>query len=433
MTVRGPHGALSHTGTDPTQDAVLSLKRSPEPTQDMGIWTLCLSALVSTGGGLVFGYELAVISGALLMLQRHLGLSCLQQEALVSAFLLGALLASAVGGYLIDWQSRRSSILFSNVLTLAGTALLLVSSYSALVLGRVAVGFAVCISSMSCCIFVSELVRPEHRGVLVSLYEVGITVGILAAYTVNYIMADSETGWKWMFGVAVVPTLVQLVSICCLPPNTNCSQTQKDLNLTKNQDSTATPTTKNKRYNPLSLFQSQDNMRRRTVIGLGLVLFQQFTGQPNVLLYASTIFHSVGFQSNSAALLASVGLGLVKVLSTLTSMSLSDRAGRRPLLIGGCSVMAVGLITIGLFGGHSHVHKMPCVSKMNMTTTHGLHLEVDFYNETMTGTGQVHPSLLSPLDEAANWVILLSLMAVVSAYSVGFGPRVYFMFLFKFL
>ena len=107
------------------------------------------------------------------------------------------------------------------------------------------------------------------------------------------------------------------------------------------------------KYSTLGLFQRKDNMRSRTIIGLGLVLFQQFTGQPNVLLYASTIFHSVGFQSDSSAILASVGLGVVKVIATLVSMVFADRVGRRPLLIGGCAVMAVCLMTIGLLSGRS--------------------------------------------------------------------------------
>ncbi|CAL9704391.1 unnamed protein product [Knipowitschia caucasica] len=389
----------------------------------MGCCSLLLPCLVSSGGGLVFGYELAVISGALLQLREDFGLSCVQQEALVTALLLGALLASVVGGSLIDWQGRRASILFSNGLTLAGTFLLLFTSYPALLLGRATVGFAMCISSMSCCIFVSELVPPEQRGVLVSLYEVGITVGILVAYAVNYMLADTGEGWKWMFGLAAVPTLLQLLCLWRLPSNTqsNCAHPNR-LQQLENQK-------RSKGYNYLSLFQTKDNMRTRTVIGLALVLFQQFTGQPNVLLYASTIFYTLGFHSHTAAVLASIGLGLVKVLSTLLSMTLSDRVGRRPLLIGGCSVMAVSLIIIGLFSTHSHIEKMTCVSKdvYNINSTNTPEPFVNEYvNQTARYSGigpGVKPTNAPPLNAPnTNWVILLSLMAAVSSYAVGFGP-----------
>lgn len=427
----------------------------------LGCSILLLAIVVSTLGGLVFGYELGIISGALLQLKAEFRLSCMQQEVLVSSLLFGALLASVVGGCLIDRHGRRNSILLSNVLILIGSLVLLISSYPALVVGRITVGFAMCISSMSCCIFVSEMVTPDRRGFLVTLYEAGITVGILAAYAMNYILSDSKRGWRKMFGLAVVPTLIQLFSIWFLPSSTeeDCSQAERDLVSTiENQeanDSKVSSSKENKKvqYNTMYLFQRKDSMRTRTVIGLGLVLFQQFTGQPSVLFYASTIFHSVGFQSNASAVLASVGLGLVKVIATLTSMVFSDRVGRRPLLISGCSIMALCLITIGLLSGHSLMNaKKPCISEDFVTNRTALpHLSVGnlsvydapldedhrlINNSTQEGGDildivrqkPLEPGLGStPNDHATvvNWIILMCMMAVVSAYSVGFGPSLY--------
>lgn len=421
----------------------------------MGNSTLLLASVVSTLGGLVFGYELGIISGALLQLKAEFRLSCVQQEALVSSLLIGALLASIVGGSLIDHRGRRNSILLSNVLILTGSVVLLIGSYAALLVGRMTVGFAMCISSMSCCIFVSEMVSPHRRGFLVTLYEAGITVGILAAYAMNYILSDSKRGWKWMFGLAVVPSVIQLVSLWFLPSSTQESSSQRELMTTNgNQeadDSKLSSSMENKmvKYNSMYLFQRKDNMRTRTVIGLGLVLFQQFTGQPNVLLYASTIFHSVGFQSDASAVLASVGLGLVKVIVTLTSMVFSDRVGRRPLLISGCSVMALCLITIGLLSGHSSMNaKRPCISEdFNVNRTDLPHLTVgnrsvfdmplDESQRLLANRTQNEHVLDKVKQKAAdiplasspsihgtvvNWIILICLMAVVSAYSIGFGP-----------
>ncbi|XP_051270961.1 solute carrier family 2, facilitated glucose transporter member 10 [Dicentrarchus labrax] len=429
----------------------------------MGRSVLLLAIVVSTLGGLVFGYELGIISGALLQLKAEFRLSCVQQEALVSSLLIGALLASVIGGCLIDHQGRRNSILLSNVMILTGSLVLLISSYSALVVGRMAVGFAMCISSMSCCIFVSEMVTPDRRGFLVTLYEAGITVGILAAYAINYLLSDSERGWKWMFGLAIGPTLIQLVSIWFLPSSTkeslsqrHCFQAERDIMSTieiqEADDSKVSSSIENKKvqYSIMYLFQRKDNMRTRTVIGLGLVLFQQFTGQPNVLFYASTIFHSVGFQSNASAVLASVGLGFVKVIATLTSMVFSDRVGRRPLLISGCSVMALCLITIGLLSGHSLTNaKRPCDSEdFSVNRTDVPHLTVGdrsvfdltfhdsqrLLNNHTPGEDVVRDQVRQrPLNTSlasstgvhgtiVNWIILVCMMAVVSAYSVGFGP-----------
>lgn len=427
----------------------------------LGSSTLLLASVMSSLGGLIFGYELGIISGALLQLRSEFKLTCIQQEVLVSSLLIGALLASIVGGCLIDHQGRRNSILLSNVLILTGSLVLLTSSFSALVLGRIIVGFAMCISSMSCCIFVSEMVTPSRRGFLVSLYEAGITVGILAAYAMNYILSDSKRGWTWMFGLAVVPTLIQLVTICFLPSSSKdpCSQTERDLMCTiENQEaeSRVSPRVENKKvhYNTMYLFQRKDNMRTRTVIGLGLVFFQQFTGQPNVLFYASTVFHSLGFHSDASAVLASVGMGLIKVIATLTSMVFSDRLGRRPLLISGCSVMALCLITIGLLSGHSVMNaKRPSnsedftvnttdlpylrvVNRSNFDThfneshrllnssTQGINMVPDKVRQNaldtpLTSSPSLHNSTV------VNWTILVCMMAVVSAYSFGFGPSLY--------
>ncbi|XP_037346612.2 solute carrier family 2, facilitated glucose transporter member 10 [Pungitius pungitius] len=423
----------------------------------MGSSVLLFASLVSTLGGLVFGYELGIISGALLQIKAEFRLSCVQQEALVSSLLAGALLASIVGGWLIDHQGRRNSILLGNVLILTGSLVLLIDSYSALVVGRMIVGFAMCISSMSCCIFVSEMVAPDRRGLLVTLYEAGITVGILAAYAMNYILSDAKRGWKWMFGLAIVPTMIQFVSIWFLPSSTKESssprysfQTESGMmNTVDAGDPEVCLSMESKpvEYNSMYLFQRKGNMRTRTLIGLGLVLFQQFTGQPNVLLYASTIFHALGFQSNASAVLASVGLGLVKVVVTLISVVFSDRVGRRPLLISGCSVMALGLITIGLLSGGSAMNaRRPCESLVNRTNLHPptpgnqsvldmpLHqsqrllenstqdkdVALDGFLLNQPGVPAASP--LHPHGSVVNWIILACMMAVVSAYSFGFGP-----------
>ncbi|KAM9364132.1 solute carrier family 2, facilitated glucose transporter member 10 isoform 1-T2 [Pholidichthys leucotaenia] len=418
----------------------------------MGCSTLLLASLVSTLGGMVFGYELGIISGALLQLKTEFGLSCVQQEALVSSLLIGSLLASIVGGSLIDHHGRKSSILFSNVLVLIGSLLLLISSYPALVLGRITVGFAICLSSMSCCIFVSEMVNPDRRGILVTLYEAGITVGILVAYAMNYILSSCKGGWKWMFALAAVPTLVQLVSFWFLPSSTqeslkqnDCFQTGGGLMSTAEthrSDDLKVCHSKERReltHSFLYLFQRQDNMRTRTAIGLGLVLFQQFTGQPNILFYASTVFHSVGFESDDSAVLASVGLGLVKVIATLTTMVFSDSVGRRPLLISGCSIMALCLVAIGLMSRHSLVTAVKPCDAQNFSRTHLPHSYVHepcfeqrhplFENNTQVDDA-LSDIYLNPTPESSqsvsgtvvNWIIVMCLMGVVSAYSFGFGP-----------
>ncbi|XP_054836418.1 solute carrier family 2, facilitated glucose transporter member 10 [Eublepharis macularius] len=460
------------------------------------LMVLLLSSAVSLLGGLMFGYEFGIISGALLQLQLDFHLGCFEQEVLVSSLLLGALLASLVGGFFIDRQGRRKAILVSNAVLLCGSLLLtLAGSFVCLVFGRMTVGFAISLSSMACCIYVSEMVAAHQRGVLVSLYEVGITVGILLSYALNYIFSDTTEGWRYMFGLATGPAAVQFLCTLFLPKNSVkfsvCgNESRKSLiQLQKNEDGedVIPKCPKEKHYSLMDLLRSRDNMRRRTLVGLGLVLFQQFTGQPNILGYASKIFRSVGFQSDSSAVLASVGLGVVKVVATLVAMAFADKAGRRVLLMAGCTVMACSVMAIGLtsfsipldmakdcetivgsnntlFGSNNFpmksVSSQPNVSYFPRASD-GVDIQEDpsfaisrpgGVTKTVAGNknrnsmanvslhGEKAGLLDPPVEEGTqnsssslpealskdlkilNWITLLSLMAFVTAFSIGFGP-----------
>lgn len=424
---------------------------------------LPLCASVSLLGGLTFGYELAVISGALLPLQLDFGLSCLEQELVVGSLLLGALLASLVGGFLIDCYGRRRAILGSNVVLLAGSLILgLASSLPWLLLGRSSIGFAISLSSMACCIYVSELVGPRQRGVLVSLYEVGITVGILFSYALNYVLAGTPWGWRHMFGWAAAPALLQSLSLLFLPAGAEGIAAHQDLIPLQGGEASKLGLGK-PQYTFLDLFRARNSMQSRTVVGLGLVLFQQLTGQPNVLYYASTIFHSVGFQGGSSAMLASVGLGTVKVAVTLTATGLVDRAGRRALLLSGCALMALSVSGIGLVGFAVSLDSGPsCLTTSNtsqqvdLPRSSGLLVRsspspvlqtsedqgqpvlpgAERTKPPLVTTVSLEPALLAPALNTASpvppspimkhtllcWSALVCMMVYVSAFSFGFGP-----------
>lgn len=437
----------------------LSHRRFCFPGHPPALLPLCAS--VSLLGGLTFGYELAVISGALLPLQLDFGLSCLEQEFLVGSLLLGALLASLVGGFLIDHYGRKQAIFGSNLVLLAGSLILgLAGSLAWLVLGRSAAGFAISLSSMACCIYVSEVVGPRHRGVLVSLYEAGVTVGILLSYALNYALASAPQGWRHMFGWAAAPALLQSVGLLFLPAATDEPAAHKDLIPLQGGEATKLGLGR-PRYSFLDLFRARDNMRGRTTVGLGLVLFQQLTGQPNVLCYASTIFHSVGFRGGSSAVLASVGLGAVKVAATLAAMGLVDRAGRRALLLAGCALMALSVSGIGLVSFAVPMASGPsCLALPNATKLSGLPGDSGLPMGTSppplptTSVNQGEPVLstseetgphpragdpttpplpaLSTASSASaapaperpllHWTALVCMMVFMSAFSFGFGP-----------
>ncbi|XP_046289234.1 solute carrier family 2, facilitated glucose transporter member 10 isoform X3 [Marmota monax] len=375
--------------------------------------------------------------------------------------MLGALLASLVGGLPIDRYGRKRAILGSNLVLLAGSLSLgLARSLPWLVLGRSAAGFAISLSSMACCIYVSELVGPRQRGVLVALYEVGITVGILLSYALNYALASAPRGWRHMFGWAVAPAVLQSLGLLLLPAGADDTAAHRDLVLLQGGEATKLGPER-PRYTFLDLFRARGNMRGRTAVGLGLVLLQQLTGQPNVLCYASTVFRSVGFRGGSSAVLASVGLGAMKVAATLMAVGLVDRVGRRALLLAGCALMALSVSGLGLVSFAVPVDSGPsCLALPNATRQAGLPGGSDLLQDSApppmprAGGDPQEPALSAskkaktrpagrdvrtpappalstsspvtpgpaPQQVVLRWAALVCMMAFVSAFSFGFGP-----------
>ncbi|XP_068005949.1 solute carrier family 2, facilitated glucose transporter member 12 [Melanerpes formicivorus] len=330
-----------------------------------------LSSAVAAVSGLLMGYELGLISGALLQMSSILALSCKQQEIVVSSLLIGALFASLSGGFLIDQFGRRPAIIIASSLLVLGSLILLpYESYGILIVGRIAIGVSISLSSIATCVYIAEIAPQHRRGLLVSLNELMIVTGILLAYISNYAFASVPHGWKYMFGFVIPLGALQAIAMYFLPPSprflvmkNNDEAARKVLErLREASDATKELTViksslkEEHQYSFLDLFRSKNNMRARMLVGLTLVFFVQTTGQPNILFYASTVLKSVGFQSNEAASLASTGVGVVKVVSTVPATFFVDQVGSKTFLCIGSSVMAISLVTMGLVNRNIHVN-----------------------------------------------------------------------------
>ncbi|NXX90502.1 GTR12 protein, partial [Centropus bengalensis] len=335
-----------------------------------GTFTL-LSSAIAAVSGLLMGYELGLISGALLQMSSILALSCKEQEIIVSSLLFGALFASLTGGFLIDRFGRRVAIIVASSLLVLGSLILLpYESYGILIVGRIAIGISISLSSIATCVYIAEIAPQHRRGLLVSLNELMIVIGILFAYISNYAFSSVSHGWKYMFGLVIPLGVLQAIAMYFLPPSprflvmkNNDEAARKVLErLRQTADATKELTViksslkDEHQYSFLDLFSSKDNMRARMLVGLTLVFFVQTTGQPNILFYASTVLKSVGFQSNEAASLASTGVGVVKVVSTVPATVFVDQVGSKTFLCIGSSVMAVSLVTMGLVNRNIHVN-----------------------------------------------------------------------------
>ncbi|XP_064411271.1 solute carrier family 2, facilitated glucose transporter member 12 [Latimeria chalumnae] len=322
-----------------------------------------LSSVTAAASGLLVGYELGIISGALLQLHTLLELTCQQQEMVVSALLIGALLASLTGGFLIDQYGRKIIIIMTSCLFIVGSFILVFStSYIVLIVGRLVIGISIPLSISATCIYIAEIAPQHKRGQLVSLNELMIIVGILLAYIVNYLFANVSNGWQYMSGLVILPAILQAIAMYFLPPSprflimTDCNESackvlrrlRSTSDIDQELNSIESSLKKDKRYTFFDLFTSKDNMRARGLIAILLVFFMQITGQPNIIFYASTILKSVGFQSNAAATLASTGVGIAKVVGTIPAILFVDNVGSKIFLCIGSAFMSVSLTTMGL-------------------------------------------------------------------------------------
>ncbi|XP_069462792.1 solute carrier family 2, facilitated glucose transporter member 12 isoform X2 [Ambystoma mexicanum] len=248
------------------------------------------------------------------------------------------------------------------LLVLANLFLVCIASYGVLIVGRIVIGISIALSSIATCVYLAEIAPQHKRGLLVSLNELMIVVGILLAYVANYIFSTLSHGWQYMFGIIVPVAAAQAIAVYFLPPSPrflirkgldeDASNVLKKLRATSNitEELTAIKCSikAEYQYTFLDLFRSKDNMRSRMLIGLTLVFFVQVTGQPNILFYASTVLKSVGFRSNEAASLASTGVGIVKVVSTIPATLLVDRVGSKTFLCIGSAFMALSLVMLSL-------------------------------------------------------------------------------------
>ncbi|XP_013814409.2 solute carrier family 2, facilitated glucose transporter member 12 [Apteryx mantelli] len=434
-----------------------------------------LSSAIAAISGLLMGYELGLISGALLQMSSILALSCKEQEIVVSSVLFGALFASLTGGFLIDRFGRRFAIIIASSLLVLGSLILLpYESYGMLIVGRIAIGISISLSSIATCVYIAEIAPQHRRGFLVSLNELMIVIGILFAYISNYAFASVSHGWKYMFGLVIPLGALQAIAMYFLPPSprflvmkNNDEAARKVLErLRETSDATKELTViksslkDEHQYSFLDLFHSKNNMRARMLVGLTLVFFVQTTGQPNILFYASTVLKSVGFQSNEAASLASTGVGVVKVVSTVPATVFVDQVGSKTFLCIGSSVMAVSLVTMGLVNRNIHVnftnvcksqsledsflHRPGNLSSLTNDSLKDLFASmasqerISFNTQRkpdIAGTGEQNRTALAggksttgshteseEVPIVLKWLSLASLLAYVAAFSIGLGP-----------
>ncbi len=342
-------------------------------------------AFVAAIGGLLFGYDTAVISGTIDQVTEQFGLDVIQQGWYVGCALIGSIVGVAFAGVMSDKLGRRPTMFVSAVLfTVSAAGCAVSANFGWLVAYRIIGGLGIGIVSIVAPVYISEIAITRYRGQMVSLYQLAVTVGFLAAYFVNYLLLDlSRTAsftsdwlqlifvgevWRGMLGMETLPALLFVLTLCFIPESPRWL-------ITRNHDrraavifsgiyrrpedverqiadtrSTVSAETKSEWRSLL-----RPGILKAVVIGVCIAILGQFMGVNAVLYYGPSIFKDAGMDD---PLFCQVLVGVVNALTTVLAMFIIDRVGRKKLIYYGVSGMILCLILIAVyfaFGASLHL------------------------------------------------------------------------------
>jgi sugar porter (SP) family MFS transporter len=316
------------------------------------------ASVIAALGGFLFGYDTGIISSALLYIVPEFHLSDTLQQVTVASLLLGAVVGVLIAGPVTDTAGRRRTLLGVAAIFVAGAiGSALAPGNGVLVTARFILGIAIGAASLTVPAYIAEISPKASRGRLVSLQQLMITAGIFVSYLVGYAFADIS-GWRWMLGLGCIPALVMFFGLLRLPesprwlfsrgqadearqvlvgihPTTQAEEEIREIEAQLDEES---------RLSYLDVLRP--GMRPSVMLGVVVAATTQLVGVNAVIYYAPTMLKQAGFGS-SAAILSSVGIGLVNMLVTLIALTLVDRLGRRPLLLGGTSIVVITLVFLG--------------------------------------------------------------------------------------
>lgn len=323
-----------------------------------------LIATVAATGGLLFGFDTGVISGALPFLKENWSLSDRNMALLTTAVLIGAVLGALCSGKLSDYLGRRKMIIVNAVIfTIGALGCAEATSSGTLIAMRILVGIAIGITSYVVPMYIAEISPAAHRGTLVTLNQLMITIGLLVSYLTDYLLANNGNpgSWRSMFLIGVVPAVILLVGMIFLPETSRwlISKHRYDEGkkvLMQLEDPALVDQTLNEIKEDLALSASskagsreilQPWLRPALIITIGIFFFQQFSGVNTIIYYSPIIFKMAGISGNSASIIPAIIIGVVNVGACVVSVLLLDKTGRRKLYLIGICGMIPSLVLTG--------------------------------------------------------------------------------------
>lgn len=293
---------------------------------------LALTTLVASIGGFLFGFDMAVVSGVLPLVQKQFDLSSLQEGWFVSSALVGCITGVIFASDLSDRFGRKKTLFLSAFFfLLAALGCTFLHDFSVLIIARIVGGLAVGITSSVVPLYLSEIAPDSKRGRMVTFYQLAITIGIFSAYLSNSLIQKSASdNWRMMFGVGLLPAVLFLLGLTLIPESPRWLLQEKE-------------TTPKSGYGELFA----PDLRRALLIGILLPLFSQFSGINAIIYYGPTILLKAGI-TLSNSLLSQLFFGAANVLFTLIAIWKVDSLGRRPLYLWGTAGATVSLLLTGI-------------------------------------------------------------------------------------
>ena len=311
-------------------------------------------------GGLLFGFDTGVISGAIHFIKIEFNLNAYQEGFAVSNLMVACVIGALLAGPIADWTGRKKVLILCAVLfTVSAILSALPRSFTELVIARFIGGMGVGMASVVSPMYIAEISPAKIRGRLVALNQLAIVVGILLSYLSNWLLVDTGiNNWRYMLVAEILPAITFLVGLFFIPESPRWltkegleKEALDVLNVVAgaaNADHELQEVKKSLAEKSTSLKELlHPSLRRVLIVGILFSLFAHITGIDTIIYYGPIIFLESGFKTDSA-LLASVMIGITNLIFTFVGMAMVDKAGRKFLLLVGLAGMGISMTLVGL-------------------------------------------------------------------------------------